>query len=302
MTVSADDSGQRLDNWLLRLAKGVPKSHVYKLVRSGQVRINGGRVKVSVRLNAGDVIRIPPMRVRDTLTARVPDPLQQALTRAIVLETDDFIVLNKPSGIAVHGGSGLAFGAIDGLRQAFDNAQMELVHRLDRGTSGALLVAKSRTVCRALQQQFRERLVGKHYLAVVSGDWPDSLKTVNEPLTANTEQAGERRVVVDRQNGKASVTHISVQERLSNVSLLAVTLDTGRTHQIRVHVASKGHPIVGDERYGGNQDNLRYRQAGLKRLFLHSSQLSFQWQGQEVTCDVPVDDGWVDAIDRLRRR
>ncbi len=300
MTVTTDDSGQRLDNWLLRIAKGVPKSHVYKLVRSGEVRINGGRVKVSVRLKAGDVVRVPQMRVR-AAAVRVPDQLCQVLRNSIVLNDEDFLVVNKPAGIAVHAGTGLRFGAIDGLRQAFDNPQMELVHRLDRGTSGALLVAKSRAVCRALQQQFRTRVVGKQYLALVGGRWPASLRTLTEPLTANAERAGERRVVIDHENGKASTTHIEVQEHFQNVSLLAVTLDTGRTHQIRVHTATHGHAVVGDERYGSKQDNLSYRRIGLKRMYLHSAKLSFQWQQRSVTCDVPVDNDWMCAVQLLRQ-
>lgn len=298
--ITDQDSGQRLDNWLLRTAKGVPKSHIYKVVRSGEVRINGGRVKVSTRLNPGDVIRLPPMRIKTNETVRVPDKLRAALKNAIVLQTDDFLVLNKPAGVAVHAGSGLAFGAIDALRQALGCPTLELVHRLDRATSGALLVATDRKRCRVLQQQFRERLVGKHYIALVNGEWPEHLTTVKLPLTANSEHAGERRVMVDRENGKPSVTHVRVRERFANVSLLDVELETGRTHQIRVHTASQSHPIVGDERYGGNRDNQRHRQLGLSRLYLHSAQLSFDWSGELVCCKVPVDDSWRQSIERLR--
>jgi len=300
VTVSDQDEGQRLDNWLLRLAKGVPKSHIYKVVRSGQVRINGGRAKVSVRLATGDVVRVPPMNIRAQEKVTVPDPLIRALKSAVVMETDDFLVINKPAGIAVHGGSGLAFGAIDGLRQAFSNPSMELVHRLDRATSGALLVAKDRRRCRILQEQFRTRVVGKRYVALVGGEWPEGLKTVNLPLTANSEHAGERRVMVDHANGKPSTTHMRVSERFADVSLLNITLDTGRTHQIRVHAAHKGHPVVGDERYGNNKDNQRYRRLGLNRLYLHSSQLAFDWEGERVSCDVPVSADWQATLKRLR--
>ena len=301
ITVTDQDEGQRLDNWLLRTAKGVPKSHIYKVVRSGEVRVNGGRVKVSVRLRTGDVVRVPPFKTGDTGPVRVPDKLKTALKTSIALQTDDYLVLNKPAGIAVHGGSGLAFGAIDGLRQALDCPSLELVHRLDRATSGALLVATDRKRCRALQQQFRDRLVGKHYLALVCGDWPQAVTEVNRPLSANSEHAGERRVMVDRENGKPSLTRVDVKERFANVSLLDVTLETGRTHQIRVHAASQGHPIVGDERYGNNRDNQHYRRLGLSRLFLHAAQLNFDWNGEEVCCDVPVDDAWKHCIEQLRQ-
>lgn len=298
--VTEQDSGQRLDNFLLRIARGVPKSHIYKVVRSGEVRINGGRVKVSVRLNAGDVIRVPPMNIKTSEPVRVPDKLQAVLKSAIALQTDDFLVLNKPAGIAVHGGSGLAFGAIDALRQALGKPNLELVHRLDRATSGALLVATDRKRCRVLQEQFRERMVGKRYIALVNGDWPEQITTIDAPLSANSEHAGERRVVVDRVHGKPSITHVRVKERFANVSLLDVELETGRTHQIRVHAASQRHPIVGDERYGSNRDNQQNRQVGLSRLYLHSAQLSFDWNGEMVCCDVPVDDSWRQSIERLR--
>lgn len=301
VTVSDQDEGQRLDNWLLRLAKGVPKSHIYKVVRSGQVRINGGRVKVSVRLVTGDVVRVPPMNIKTQEPVRVPDRLLGVLKSAVVVETEDYLVINKPPGIAVHGGSGLAFGIIDGLRQAFESPDLELVHRLDKATSGALLVARDRRRCRVLQEQFRERLVGKQYVALVCGDWPERIKTVNLPLTANSEQAGERRVIVDKNGGKPSVTHMRVSERLADVSVLQIVLDTGRTHQIRVHAASQGHPVVGDERYGKKQDNQRYRRLGLNRLYLHSSELAFDWQGARVTYQVPVDSDWLAAMDRLKK-
>lgn len=300
LTVSDQDDGQRLDNWLLRQAKGVPKSHIYKLVRSGQVRINGGRAKVSVRLATGDVVRMPPMQLRAQEAARVPDRLLGVLKASVVMETDDFLVINKPPGIAVHGGSGLAFGAIDGLRQALNSPNLELAHRLDRATSGALLVARDRRRCRVLQEQFRTRLVGKHYVALVCGNWPDALKTVNLPLSANSEHAGERRVLVDPKNGKPSTTHMTVAERFADACLLDIQLETGRTHQIRVHSASKGHPIIGDERYGGNQENQRFRRMGLNRLYLHSSHIAFEWDGERVSCEVPVDADWLSAVERLR--
>ncbi len=300
VTVSDQDHGQRLDNWLLRLAKGVPKSHIYKVVRSGQVRINGGRAKVSVRLAAGDVVRVPPMKIKTTGPVRVPDQLLSVLKSSVVLENEDFLVINKPPGIAVHGGSGLAFGAIDGLRQALDSPHLDLVHRLDRATSGALLVARDRRRSRELQAQFRERVVGKKYQALVAGSWPQKVGTVNLPLLANSEHAGERRVVVSKEEGKPSITHVQVEERFGDVSLLDVALETGRTHQIRVHAASQGHPVVGDERYGNNQDNQRFRRLGLNRLYLHSAELAFDWQGERVVCEVPVDSDWLMALDRLR--
>jgi len=300
LTVTADEAGQRLDNWLLRIAKGVPKSHIYKLVRSGQVRINGGRVKVSNRLKEGDVVRLPPIRTAENKTVRVPDKLVETLQASVVLDTDDFLVLNKPAGIAVHAGSGLAFGAIDGLRQGFDNPKLELVHRLDRATSGALLIGKSRQSTRTLQAQFRDRLVGKDYLALVDGVWPATRTKVDLPLTANTEHAGERRVMVDLEHGKASVSRFAVLESFPSSTLVQVTLETGRTHQIRVHAAHSGHAVVGDERYGNNQDNQRYRRLGLSRMYLHSAHLDFEWDGELVSCDVPVDAQWQASLRQLR--
>jgi len=267
----------------------VPKSHIYKVVRSGQVRVNGGRAKVSVRVRTGDTIRIPPMHTRNSENVRVPDKLQAALRAAIVMETDDFLILNKPAGIAVHGGSGLAFGAIDGLRQVLQRPKLELAHRLDRGTSGALLVAMDRKRCRLLQEQFRNGVVGKRYVAT----------TVSAPLLANAEKAGERKVVVDHNLGKRSLTHFSIQRSFPTATELAVTLETGRTHQIRVHAAHVGCPLVGDDRYGNNRDNQRFRQLGLRRMFLHAAQLEFQWNGSVVVCDVPPDDTWSQALKRL---
>jgi len=302
VVVTAEDEGQRLDNWLLRVAKGVPKSHIYKVVRSGQVRVNGGRVKVSRRLLSGDTVRVPPMHMRTSSAVRVPDKLQQALRAAIVMETDDFIVINKPAGIAVHGGSGLAFGAIDGLRQALQSPKLELAHRLDRGTSGALLVARDRKRCRMLQELFRTGLVGKRYVALASGAWPQNTSTVSEPLLANAEKAGERRVVVDHAAGKPSVTHFKVLRSFAVATELAVTLETGRTHQIRVHAAHTGNPLVGDERYGNKRDNQRFRQLGLRRLYLHAAQLEFQWNDSVVVCDVPPDTAWMNALKPLQQQ
>ena len=299
--VSDQDDGQRLDNWLLRTALGVPKSHIYKVVRRGEVRVNGGRAKATTRLRMGDVVRVPPMTMKTRSVVRVPNKLAAVLKNSVVLRTDDFLILNKPAGVPVHGGSGLAFGAIDGVRQALDCPSLELVHRLDRATSGALLIATDRKRCRLLQQQFRERLVGKRYIAMVKGSWPQDLTRVDAPLSANSEHAGERRVMVDRTGGKPAVTRMEVAERFADVSLLHVELETGRTHQIRVHVASQGHPIVGDERYGNNRDNQRYRRLGLSRLYLHSSQLSFNWNGKKVCCQVPEDDSWHQAVEQLRQ-
>ncbi len=299
-TISSEDEGQRLDNWLLRVAKGVPKSHVYKVVRSGQVRINGGRVKVSTRLKLGDVVRVPPMQIAERSSVRVPDKLCRSLMESVVLEAEDYLVVNKPAGVAVHAGSGLAFGVIDALRQGFNNPSIELVHRLDRATSGALLVAKNRKVARALQDQFRERSVGKHYLTLVHGHWPDSVSTIDAPLSSNKEHAGERRVTIDPVNGKPSLSRFAVLERFANVSLLQVTLETGRTHQIRVHTASQGCAVVGDERYGNNQDNARLRRLGLRRMFLHSHRLSFTWAGEAIDCIAPVGSEWDHALKHLK--
>ncbi len=290
--VEQGESGQRIDNFLLRRAPGVPKSHVYKLIRSGQVRVDGGRVKPTRKLVAGEQVRIPPMRTAVRERVRVPDALAEAVATAVVVENEDYLVLDKPAGLAVHAGSGLAFGAIDALRQAREEPSLELVHRLDRGTSGALLIARDAGRSRALQALFRERTVDKTYRAIVVGAWPDHISRVDLPLSSNVEHAGERRVVVTPDGQTALSVFTRERSYGALASEVSVAIETGRTHQIRVHAMASGCPIVGDERYGDNRANTQFKRLGLARLCLHSTRIGFEWHGTRHEIDVPPDAPW----------
>jgi 23S rRNA pseudouridine955/2504/2580 synthase len=287
LLVDDGSEGQRLDNFLLRLLKGVPKTHVYRVIRSGEVRVNKGRADADTRLALGDEVRIPPVRVAEKLDARPAPPREFA----VVFEDEHLIAIDKPAGVAVHGGSGVSFGVIEQLRRARPAARfLELVHRLDRETSGILLVAKKRSALVALQDQFRERETGKTYLALVEGAWPANKKVLDAPLAkyllpdGSGAGAGERRVRVvakDHPDAMRAVTLVRVLARLSlpgdaaPLSLLAVTIKTGRTHQIRVHLASAGHPIAGDDKYGESERQRAFQKLGLKRMFLHAWRLQF---------------------------
>ncbi|MFD0881629.1 RluA family pseudouridine synthase [Variovorax dokdonensis] len=290
LTVDESGAGQRLDNFLFRSLKGVPKTHVYRIIRSGEVRVNKGRAQAETRVEEGDLVRLPPMRVsaRSTEVA----PAAPAREFALLHEDDALLAVDKPCGVAVHGGSGVSFGVIEQLRSARPAARfLELVHRLDKETSGILLVAKKRSALTNLQEQFRERETGKVYLALVVGDWPDNKKVLDASLArylvagaADGKAEGERRVRVvakDHPDAMRAVTLVRVVARTKlgdealPLSLLAVTIKTGRTHQIRVHLASAGHPIAGDEKYGDFALNRALQKAGLKRMFLHAWRLRF---------------------------
>ncbi|MEJ8848970.1 RluA family pseudouridine synthase [Variovorax rhizosphaerae] len=284
LTVDDESAGQRLDNFLFRHLKGVPKTHVYRIIRSGEVRINKGRVQAETRIEAGDVLRLPPVRVsaRSEEGATPPAPAREF---PLLYEDDAMLAIDKPAGVAVHGGSGVSFGVIEQLRTARPGAKfLELVHRLDRETSGVLLVAKKRSALVALQDQFRERETGKTYLALVDGEWPASRKVLDASLAKYLLPDGERRVrVVAKEHADAmrAVTLVRVKARITlpgethPMSLLAVTIKTGRTHQIRVHLASEGHAIGGDDKYGNFERNRALQKAGLKRMFLHAWRLQF---------------------------
>lgn len=284
--VDADSAGQRLDNFLIRHLKGVPKTHVYRIIRSGEVRINKGRVSSDTRVEAGDVVRLPPVRISDKVAEKAERPAP-AREFPILLEDEHLIAIDKPAGVAVHGGSGVSFGVIEQLRQARPASKfLELVHRLDRDTSGILLVAKKRSALTHLQDQFRERETGKTYLALVTGTWPANKKVIDLPLHKYLQADGERRVRVttaDDPDGMRSITLVKVRstvparaaQGLPAMSLLEVTIKTGRTHQIRVHLASQGHAIVGDDKYGDFDLNKRLQKLSMKRMFLHAWRLQF---------------------------
>jgi 23S rRNA pseudouridine955/2504/2580 synthase len=283
LTVDEDSAGQRLDNFLMRHLKGVPKTHVYRIIRSGEVRVNKGRASAEQRVEAGDLVRLPPVRVSAQVQAKAEAPAP-AREFPVLMEDEALMAIDKPAGVAVHGGSGVSFGVIEQLRRARPAlANLELVHRLDRETSGVLLVAKKRSALKNLQDQFRDRETGKTYLALVLGLWPSNKKVIDSPLMKytipNGVGEGERRVKVvgkDDPNGMRSITLVRVARTVGPYTLLEVTIKTGRTHQIRVHLASQGHPIAGDDKYGDFEHNKLLQKMGLKRMFLHAWQLKFQ--------------------------
>ncbi len=305
IAVDEDSTGQRLDNFLMRHLKGVPKTHVYRIIRSGEVRVNKGRAQADTRVQAGDLVRLPPVRISERVAEKLDNPAPPR-EFAVVFEDEHLIAIDKPAGVAVHGGSGVSFGVIEQLRRARPQAKfLELVHRLDRETSGILLIAKKRSALTHLQDQFRERETGKTYLALVMGDWPAGKKVLDKPLVkfllpAKDGLEGERRVKVttkDDPEGMKSVTLVKVAQRLAlsgqKFSLLEVTIKTGRTHQIRVHLASEGFPIAGDDKYGGFERNKALQKQGLKRMFLHAWRLQFNHPAtggrHELLADLPQE-------------
>lgn len=301
-TVDAEEADRRLDNYLATRLKGVPRSHIYRIIRSGEVRVNSRRAAASQRLQTGDRIRIPPLRlgrdaVRQSLDAKDADWI---LAR-ILHEDDQLLVLDKPSGLAVHGGSGISLGAIELLRVARPEARfLELVHRLDKDTSGCLLVAKRPASLRHLQAQFRARTVGKSYLALLSGRLRGQQRTVDAPLLTTARRGGERHVRVAAQ-GKQAVTRFEVEERLPGATLARIALLTGRTHQIRVHAAHLGLPLAGDSRYGLKPDPV-VEKAGLDRLFLHAAAISMASpdDGRPLNVESPLPAGLRTVLERLR--
>jgi 23S rRNA pseudouridine955/2504/2580 synthase len=278
--VADDRAGQRVDNFLLGQLKGAPRSLIYKIIRDGQVRINGKRCKPDSRLEAADEVRVPPVKITVNDGERPPPKsMLERLAASIVFEDKALLVVNKPSGIATHGGSGVSFGVIEGLRALRPNEPLELVHRLDRDTSGVLVLAKKRSALLQLQALMREGEDDdgpeKQYLALLVGKMPSGTMTVNAPLQKAVLQGGERMVRVD-QAGKASVSHFTLLERRGGYSFCKIRIETGRTHQIRVHAAHIGHPVAGDEKYGDKEANKKLAtQYGLKRLFLHAASMQF---------------------------
>lgn len=314
LTVDEESAGQRLDNFLIRTLKGVPKTHIYRIIRSGEVRRNKGRVSADDRVQPGDVLRIPPIRLSERVEEKAANPAP-AREFPLVFEDDALLAIDKPAGVAVHGGSGVSFGVIEQMRQARPQARLlELVHRLDRETSGLLLIAKKKSALKALQDQFRERETGKTYLALVKGQWPANRKVLDQPLHKYLLPDGERRVRVttpDDPDGMRSITLVKVAQRVvapsgldfdAGFSLLEVTIKTGRTHQIRVHLAHAGFPIVGDDKYGDFELNRQLTRLGFKRMFLHAWHLKITHpvSGQALQLQAPLPpelQRWLPAAD-----
>lgn len=290
--ITEENHDQRLDNFLITLLKGVPKSRIYRIVRKGEVRVNKGRVEVNHRLKTGDIVRIPPVRIAErSEEVFVPTNLKDALQHSILYEDDGFLIVNKPAGFAVHGGSGVSSGIIEGLRLLRPEAKfLELVHRLDKDTSGCLVIAKKRSALRAFHAIFRDNQVKKTYIALLSGQWKKKKLVVNAPLLKNIAKGGERMVMVSSA-GKEAETIFTRLTAFAESTLVEAAPKTGRTHQIRVHALHLGHPIVGDERYGRDDVNLAFKQKGYKRMFLHAKTLTFSHpltgEAMKITAPLP---------------
>lgn len=298
--ISDRHAGQRLDNWLATRLKGVPRSHVYRLLRTGQVRVNGGRAKPGYRLEAGDEVRVPPVRqAPKTKVPKAEPSLLDRLAGAVIYEDESLLVLDKPAGLPVHAGSGVRLGLIEALQQARPDQQLDLVHRLDRETSGCLVLAKRRDVLGELHQLLRDGGVTKQYLLLTRGRWPGGARTVNEPLAADRVRSGERMVEVS-EGGRRAVTHFEPAETRGDATLVRATLDTGRKHQIRVHAAHAGFPVAGDRKYGDDEFNRRMKALGLRRVFLHAQRLAFTLaDGREVDVSAPLPEELKLVLDRL---
>lgn len=303
VTITEDSAGQRVDNFLRTQLKGVPKSMIYRILRKGEVRVNKKRIKPEYKLVEGDELRIPPVRVAEEappVSAKLNKVVE--LENCILYEDDYLLVLNKPTGTAVHGGSGLSFGVIEGLRALRPEARfLELVHRLDRDTSGVLLVAKKRSALRSLHEQLRMKGMQKDYLALVRGQWQSECKVIDAPLLKNILQSGERIVRVNGE-GKPSETRFKVEERFEQATLVKASPVTGRTHQIRVHAQYAGHCIAFDDRYGDREFDARIASTGLNRLFLHASALRFEHPntGETIRIEAPMDGMLKNCLIRLR--
>jgi 23S rRNA pseudouridine955/2504/2580 synthase len=300
--IDADGAGQRVDNFLHRELPGVPRGRVYRLLRRGEVRVNGGRVRADYRLEAGDEVRIPPVRLREEGPA--PAAARAAATLDHVLYEDKkLLVIDKPAGVAVHGGSGISHGVIELLRAARpDLKDLSLVHRLDRETSGCLVLAKKRSALRALHEKFRQGVVEKNYLALVVGDWQLGEQLIDKPLLVTHRRGGERHVIVSA-DGKAAQTRVRLSRTYGKYSLVQCSPLTGRTHQIRVHLQSVGFPLAGDDRYGDADVNSRLNALGLPRLFLHAQSISFPDEhGNELHFTAPLPDDLNGFLTKLQER
>jgi 23S rRNA pseudouridine955/2504/2580 synthase len=301
LEVSEADAGVRLDRYLQHLLSTVPRSRIYRLVRRGEVRINGRRARPEQRLQARDKVRVPPVHeLAESAPHRAPRWLQQQIAACIIHEDERVLVLNKPAGLAVHGGSGLSFGVIETLRALRPEESLELAHRLDRDTSGCLLVARKRSALRSLHELLREGEVEKRYLALLRGQWDLGRTRIEVPLRTDTRVGGERTVKAHPSGKPASSEFSPVQFFGSRATLVEVTLHTGRTHQIRVHAAYASHPVAGDEKYGDREFNRELREMGLTRMFLHAHSLSLQWPGGgELSVNAPLPADLASVVDQL---
>jgi 23S rRNA pseudouridine955/2504/2580 synthase len=291
LVVDQEEAGQRLDNYLLKHLRKVPKMLVYRIIRKGEVRVNKGRAQPSRRLVEGDVVRVPPVAITEAGEKVVPPKAQMARIEDLILYEDgDLIIVNKPSGIAVHGGSGVSWGLVELVRNLREDAKrVELVHRLDRDTSGAIILAKKMSVLRAMHEQIRQNQVEKQYLTLVTGQWPKDKQKIDLPLIKNTLRSGERIVQVSP-DGKPCLSYFIVQKQFERAALMKVNLITGRTHQIRVHALSQGCPVVGDEKYGDEQQNKAFKALGMANLALHAQRLGFihPVTGKKVEVEAPL--------------
>ncbi len=294
-TIEIEEAGQRIDNFLFTRLKSIPKTKIYSILRKGEVRVNSGRIQVSYRLQAGDVLRIPPLHITPP-EEHAADPMSlRTLSTCILYEDKGLLILNKPAGMAVHGGSGISLGVIETLRKLYPKERyLELAHRLDRDTSGCLIITKKPSILRQIHTLLREGGMKKTYIALVQGEWPGDLKKIDVPLRKNQLSSGERIVKVDFEEGKPAKTSFRVLKKFPNATLLEVNLHTGRTHQIRVHTAYAGHPIAGDEKYGNKDFNKQMRTNGCKSLCLHAKKVSFTLpeSGQRVEVEAPLEKEW----------
>lgn len=330
--IDADHSGQRVDNYLMTQLKGVSRSHIYKLLRSGQVRVNSGRKKPHYRLQYGDAVRIPPVRVAAGKNPAIPDSVIKKLEASILFENNDLLVMNKPSGIAVHGGSGIAFGIIEAMKASRSdpsgsnpggsNQFLELVHRLDRETSGCLLLAKNRTTLTCLHDLLRAETspeissginLGKYYLALVAGHWQGNTR-IDKPLV-KVKRGGENIIEIASndpdnnpgnspiKNSQGAVSHFESQQIFEQATLMKIRIETGRTHQIRVHAAATGHAVAGDEKYGNTEFNRNMKKMGLKRLFLHAARLEIPaltaTDSEPIIIEAPLEANLKQVLDKL---
>jgi 23S rRNA pseudouridine955/2504/2580 synthase len=304
VTIQEDQAGQRIDNFLITELKGVPRSLIYRILRKGEVRVNKRRIKPQYRIQCGDIIRLPPLREAHAAEKPAPhDKLLTSLKQSIIYQDAGLLVINKPSGVAVHGGSGISYGVIEGLRAALDLPYLELVHRLDRDTSGCLMIAKKRSVLRQLHTLLRTGQVSKNYLALVKGRWQGGKRSIRMTLKKNVLSSGERVVRVS-EGGKSTLSVFSPQAFYSNATLMSVSLKTGRTHQIRVQAAESGHPLAGDSKYGDAAFNRTLREYGLRRLFLHAAELGFTLpeDSQRIVVKAPLPDDLMQVLQALEKR